>query len=1216
MTAILVAAAALVAVAAGGAAWVLGRAAYRAYVSRRLLKQGNEVRARLAALRELDGGNVDKMMFEMRDLYNVRVLEEELRVMLSTTGGYTTHGADSPYARACNLLGLTDRYLDRVRTGFGWRERADCASALGWLGDPRAVGPLLAAMRDPKEDDDVKLACAEALGRLRDSSVIPVMCEELNSVDEWASPRLAQILVAFGGAAVEPLLAALDSPDNVNASVWAGQILGKIGDRRAVAPLIDRLHDRSERVRMSAASALGDIRDSRAVKPLINLILRDPVAPVRAQSAAALGRIGDSEALPLLVQSLGDPEYWMRFRALEAIEALEVHDPSPIEAALADSNAEVRRRAALALERLGFLEHHFDALGSTDDARAEAARAMLIVVGRAGLSERLVRYLEDERAVVRARIASVLGPVGAPQHATALVGVLSDASEEVRLCAVQALGELAVRGTATSLIPALLEPSHAIRAAAVEALTHYNASELGHLGPPVIALLDHETDTVRTAAAQALATIPGEQVDSALIGALEQRHVEVRFAAIKAIAARRIPSAVEALARCLDDSSAKTRLAAAEALGAIGGTSAIDHLISAMHRADVAQRDSICATLAGLGFDAIHPALDILLAREDIESRLGAVWTLGKTGDERAAALLAAMLREPEERIRSSAAGALGKIRSARAASALAGALADPAPRVRSATTNALGRIGGPEYVPALIAMLADPSAFVRNRAALAVARTASGSNAAHRAAEAIGGAPHLEPPFRLIGLALVGTPGAVADAVAGLRDAAQRQKVQAQLESEDPFIRQQFFANLELRSQQPASTQRLERIDPEALLGNYAVMLRNSADPDARLNAITALAKLDEPRAIEALGEAVRHDPDERVRLAGARALIDHRDLPVAREVLMIAARDPAPAVRVVALQQIAHFVPAGEAEILFESLRSRAAEVRHAAEEALAAVYAGPLEQLHDWLMGRDNDAQIEAGLRVLRRIADARSSPLMRQLLRSRAPGVRIEAARALAALNVPEAVFALLDAMSDPLEGVRVAVVESLAGTTRADVVERLSRAALDPSVRVRLALAGTLSRLESSRAVDVLAKLAQDVAPEVAAAAVCGLVTVADPEGQRRMLELWSELAERTRTTVAQRADASIDALTEQATTAFEPERRAVALQVLAALDLERHAPRVARALVDPDPQVRLTAIDQLARLDPAAAQEWLRGVLDDPVPAVRTAAHRALVRPV
>ncbi|MCA9679273.1 MAG: HEAT repeat domain-containing protein, partial [Myxococcales bacterium] len=438
MTIVLAAAGLLVIAAAVVTLWVIGRQLVRRTLDRRLLKQAGELGTLLGRLRGDGFEGIDKVLFDMRDTLDHRVIESELRKELDLSGGEVPRDL----ARSFHLLGLTDRYLDEVRGAMTWRGRARAATALGLLGEPRALRPLVDAMRDPREDDDVKLACAESLGRLRDPAVIAEMCELLGDVDEWASPRLAQVLVAFGPEAVDALLATLDAAPGLNARVWAAQILGRIGDRRATWPLVERLHDRAEQLRMSAANALGELHDARAVPPLIGVILRDPVAAVRAQAARALGQIGDESALPLLVASLGDPEYWMRFRALEAIEALAPSDTQPIETALGDANPEVRRRAVLALERLGKLERPFDDLASDDEMVADQAERRLVAVGRAGLSERLLRALTGTEPRVRARIARVLGQVGEPRHAGDLMALLDDDDPEVALEAVRALGAL------------------------------------------------------------------------------------------------------------------------------------------------------------------------------------------------------------------------------------------------------------------------------------------------------------------------------------------------------------------------------------------------------------------------------------------------------------------------------------------------------------------------------------------------------------------------------------------------------------------------------------------------------------------------------------------------------------------------------------------------------------------------------------------------------
>ncbi len=60
--------------------------------------------------------------------------------------------------------------------------------------------------------------------------------------------------------------------DDNEVNRWkAAESLGRMGDSRAVEPLIDTLWDDDSRVRLKAAWALGRIGDSRAILPLRRL---------------------------------------------------------------------------------------------------------------------------------------------------------------------------------------------------------------------------------------------------------------------------------------------------------------------------------------------------------------------------------------------------------------------------------------------------------------------------------------------------------------------------------------------------------------------------------------------------------------------------------------------------------------------------------------------------------------------------------------------------------------------------------------------------------------------------------------------------------------------------------------------------------------------------------------------------------------------------------
>ena len=124
-----------------------------------------------------------------------------------------------------------------------WRVRRDAAEALGQIGDARAVGPLIAALRD--DISSVRQAAAEALGQIGDTS------------------------------AVEPLIAALrDASLGVRRA--AADALGQIGDRRALEPLVAALRE--------ASLGLGPVRGG-LIPPLHGLRLAARSVPPRVSLA-------------------------------------------------------------------------------------------------------------------------------------------------------------------------------------------------------------------------------------------------------------------------------------------------------------------------------------------------------------------------------------------------------------------------------------------------------------------------------------------------------------------------------------------------------------------------------------------------------------------------------------------------------------------------------------------------------------------------------------------------------------------------------------------------------------------------------------------------------------------------------------------------------------------------------------------------------------------
>ena len=101
----------------------------------------------------------------------------------------------------------------------------------------------------------------------------------------------------------------------------AAYALGRLGDKRAVDPLIKALADDDFYVRWGAVWALGRLGDKRAADPLVKA-LADKVSNVRKAAAEALEQLGDKRAVDPLIEALSDDDIWVRNAAEEALKKL------------------------------------------------------------------------------------------------------------------------------------------------------------------------------------------------------------------------------------------------------------------------------------------------------------------------------------------------------------------------------------------------------------------------------------------------------------------------------------------------------------------------------------------------------------------------------------------------------------------------------------------------------------------------------------------------------------------------------------------------------------------------------------------------------------------------------------------------------------------------------------------------------------------------------
>lgn len=174
--------------------------------------------------------------------------------------------------------------------------RVNAARILDHLLDPRSADALVDAMGDPALCD-LTIGTLKKLSAIRDR--IDEVMDELRDVEEselreGARQEAVQKLHPIGRPSVEILIEYLEDDDWVVREA-AADVLGKIGDVRAVEPLIDRLkRDKDTGVKELATKGLGLIGDARPVPLLIDMI---PIKPLRVLAVEALEKIKDVEAL-------------------------------------------------------------------------------------------------------------------------------------------------------------------------------------------------------------------------------------------------------------------------------------------------------------------------------------------------------------------------------------------------------------------------------------------------------------------------------------------------------------------------------------------------------------------------------------------------------------------------------------------------------------------------------------------------------------------------------------------------------------------------------------------------------------------------------------------------------------------------------------------------------------------------------------------------------
>jgi HEAT repeat protein len=331
--------------------------------------------------------------------------------------------------------------------------------AMGLFGPPniikmeakRDVEGLIKALRYRRDKKDeyrhVAQAAADALGYIGDVRAIEplIVALEVSHLGENALSALRK----FGALTVEPLITALKHNDK-KVRRYTATVLGEIRDARAVEPLIAALKDIDSEVCEAAAKALGEIGDVRAIEPLIaafkDIDCKEAVAEalvligdVRAAAWPGSLRKFGAPAVEPLITALKHNKYYVRKGAATLLGNIgDVRAVEPLIAALEDID---RQETAEALGWIGdvhafesliaaFKQEAAEALGEIGDVRAvEPLIAALKVIN---YGDRRDVFGDHKVASVCGAVAWALGNIGDVRAVEPLIAAFKEISRTFR----------------------------------------------------------------------------------------------------------------------------------------------------------------------------------------------------------------------------------------------------------------------------------------------------------------------------------------------------------------------------------------------------------------------------------------------------------------------------------------------------------------------------------------------------------------------------------------------------------------------------------------------------------------------------------------------------------------------------------------------------------------------------------------------------------------
>ena len=398
------------------------------------------------------------------------------------------------------------------------------------------------------------------------------------------------------------------------------------------------------RMLVGVVGSLGVRRDTKAVKVLTKL-LHDSDNDVAQAAARALGSIGTPPAAKALLDALPGVSPANQLAFCEGLLRC-------AEAAAAKGN---RKEAMDIYDRLREVK-------APHQVRAAALRGAILTRQTDGLPLLSTALHGDDFTLVLAAVRTAQEMPGS-QVTRLLAGELAALPADRKVVVIQTLAKRGDDAALPALFVAARGGEKPVRIAAIRAL-----AEIGKPAalPVLVDLLGDADLEIAQAAQESLASLPGKEVDAAIMTMLAEGATPRRLTAMELVVRRRMVSAIPALLNAAGDTDAKVRTAAVSKLGELAGPAELPRMLDLLAKAkspedlEVTEQALSAVCLKAVKPDACVTQVETRLAESQPAQKCALLRVLGAVGGTNALRGVRSAVNDPNVEVHAAAIRVLG----------------------------------------------------------------------------------------------------------------------------------------------------------------------------------------------------------------------------------------------------------------------------------------------------------------------------------------------------------------------------------------------------------------------------------------------------------------------------------------------------------------------------------------------------------------------------